>query len=248
MTRSWLMGAALALMLTSPVHGQEDQVVSNIPDAILGTAPPPQGIEARYVPGDEETQGYIAVPEGEGPFPAVILIHEWNGLTDRVRQVADALADQGYVALAADLYRGRTGSNRDENMALVQEARGNMDAVIANLDAAQQFLRNRPDVTGKIGVMGWCFGGGTSSTARSWRTRTCSGHCTTQCTAHSPRTTAGSPPSRWNDSLLHSTRSASRTTSTSTTTSDTASGCAWRKTRTRDWSRRRTRGTGCSNS
>jgi carboxymethylenebutenolidase len=154
------MGAALALMLTSPVHGQEDQVVSNIPDAILGTAPPPQGIEARYVPGDEETQGYIAVPEGEGPFPAVILIHEWNGLTDRVRQVADALADQGYVALAADLYRGRTGSNRDENMALVQEARGNMDAVIANLDAAQQFLRNRPDVTGKIGVMGWCFGGG----------------------------------------------------------------------------------------
>jgi carboxymethylenebutenolidase len=153
--------AAVALLLASdPLGAQEAPATTNIPDAILGTAPTPQGISVRYVPGDEETQGYIAVPEGEGPFPAVILIHEWNGLTDRVRQVADAFADQGYVAFAADVYRGRTGSNRDENMALVQEARGNMDAVIANLDAAQQFLRNRPDVSGKIGVMGWCFGGG----------------------------------------------------------------------------------------
>jgi carboxymethylenebutenolidase len=90
----------------------------------------------------------------------LILIHEWNGLVDRVRQVADAFADEGYVALAADLYRGRTGANRGENMALVRETRADMDAVIANLDAAQRFLRQRPDVTGKIGVMGRCFGGG----------------------------------------------------------------------------------------
>jgi carboxymethylenebutenolidase len=153
--------AAVTLAVaTAPLRAQETPTTTNIPDAILGTAPPPRGIDVRYVSGDDETQGYIAVPEGEGSFPAVILIHEWNGLTDRVRQVADAFADQGYVALAADLYRGRTGANREENMALVQEARGNMDAVIANLDAAQQFLRNRPDVTGKIGVMGWCFGGG----------------------------------------------------------------------------------------
>jgi carboxymethylenebutenolidase len=88
------------------------------------------------------------------------LIHEWNGLVDRVRQVADAFADEGYVALAADLYKGRTGSNPDENRALTQEARSDLDAIIANLDAAQSFLRDRPDVTGKIGVMGWCFGGG----------------------------------------------------------------------------------------
>jgi len=74
--------------------------------------------------------------------------------------VADAFAEQGYVALAADLYQGRTGANRDENMALVQEARGDMEAVIANLDAAQRYLKERSDVTGKVGVMGWCFGGG----------------------------------------------------------------------------------------
>jgi carboxymethylenebutenolidase len=135
-------------------------VTSSIPAAILGEAAPPQGESVNYVAGDEATTGYLAVPDGDGPFPALILIHEWNGLGDRVRQVADAFADQGYVAVAADLFRGRVGTNRDENMALTREARGDMDAVIANLDAAQQFLRSRSDVTGKVGVMGWCFGGG----------------------------------------------------------------------------------------
>lgn len=158
------LGTAVALLATlggpAPAAAQEQQVTSAIPDAILGKAPPPRGIAARYVPGDEETQGYLAVPEGEGPFPALIIIHEWNGLVDRIRQVADAFAEQGYVTLAADLYRGRTGGTPEENRALTQEARANMDAVIANLDAAQAFLRNRPDVSGKVAVMGWCFGGG----------------------------------------------------------------------------------------
>lgn len=139
---------------------QQTAIATSIPAAILGEAPPPQGEAVHYVAGDEATTGYLAVPDGDGPFPALILIHEWNGLVDRVRQVADAFAAEGYVTLAADLYRGRTGANRDENMALVQEARGNMDAVIANLNAAQHFLRDRNDVTGRIGVMGWCFGGG----------------------------------------------------------------------------------------
>lgn len=139
---------------------QTPQVASAIPDAILGQAPPPSGQHVQYVPGDTATLGYLAVPDGDGPFPSVILIHEWNGLVDRVRQVADAFAAEGYVTLAADLYKGQTGSNRDENVALMSEAREDMDAVIANLDAAQRFLRERSDVTGKVGVMGWCFGGG----------------------------------------------------------------------------------------
>jgi len=155
-----LVAVAAALAITTPLDAQDAPITSAIPDAILGTAPPPQGIAARYVAGDEETQGYLAVPEGAGPFPALIIIHEWNGLVDRIRQVADAFADQGYVTLAADLYQGRTGASPEENRALTQEARANMDAVIANLDAAQAFLRNRPDVTGKVAVMGWCFGGG----------------------------------------------------------------------------------------
>jgi len=131
-----------------------------MPPAILGNGGSLDGADVQYVDGDPSTVGYLAVPEGEGPFPALIIIHEWNGLVDRVRQVADDFAAEGYVTLAADLYSGRTGSNPDENMALVQEAMGAMPAVVANLDAAVAYLKARPDVTGRIGAMGWCFGGG----------------------------------------------------------------------------------------
>lgn len=132
----------------------------SLPAALLGTAPPPRGVTINYYGADPAAAGYLVTPTDSGPHPAVILIHEWDGLNDRVRQVADALADEGYVALAADLYSGRTGSNREENMALVQEARANPGALIANLNAAVEFLRARDDVTGKVGTMGWCFGGG----------------------------------------------------------------------------------------
>jgi carboxymethylenebutenolidase len=135
-------------------------VEGELPAAILGEAPPPRGRDLRYVPGDTLTRGYLALPEGEGPFPAVVLIHEWDGLKDRVRQVADAMAQEGYVALAADLFQGRTGSNPQENRALVGEVNENPQRMIANLDAAQAFLRDRTDVSGRVGAMGWCFGGG----------------------------------------------------------------------------------------
>jgi carboxymethylenebutenolidase len=132
----------------------------SLPAALLGTASPPRGEAVNYYPADPASAGYIVTPGGAGPHPAVILIHEWDGLNDRVRQVADALADEGYVALAADLYSGRVGTTREENIALVQEARANPQASIANLNAAVEYLRARDDVTGRVGTMGWCFGGG----------------------------------------------------------------------------------------
>ncbi len=131
-----------------------------LPDSLLGKAGQPRGETVSYLAGSPKTKGYLAVPEGDGPFGAVILIHEWNGLVDRVRQVADSLAAEGYVALAADLYAGRTGSNPQENMALVRETLAEPAKIVANLNAAARFLRERPDVTGKIATMGWCYGGG----------------------------------------------------------------------------------------
>ena len=144
----------------APSSAAFDAESDSLPAALLGTAPPPRGETVSYYAEDPAAAGYLVTPTGEGPHPAVILIHEWDGLNDRVRQLADALADEGYVALAADLYSGRTGSNREENMALVTEARANPAALIANLNAAVGFLRARDDVSGRIGTMGWCFGGG----------------------------------------------------------------------------------------
>jgi carboxymethylenebutenolidase len=144
----------------APPPPADETLNTAIPDAILGRAGPPRGEAVHYLAGDTATTGYLVVPDGDGPFPALILIHQWDGLTDRVRQMADAFADEGYIAFAADLYRGRNGSDPQENRALVSETMSDMGAVIANLDAAQRLLRNRDDVSGKVGVMGWCFGGG----------------------------------------------------------------------------------------
>ena len=70
------------------------------------------------------------------------------------------MAAEGYVTLAADLYSGRTGSTPDEHRALMAEIGADSETMIANLDAAARFLRERDDVTGRVGTLGWCFGGG----------------------------------------------------------------------------------------
>ncbi len=153
------LAIAACLALTGAVadirHGDQ-----GVPDAILGHGAPPAGERVQYFAGDPDSLGYLAQPTGEGPFGAVILIHEWDGLVDRVMQVADALAAEGYVALAADLYSGRTGGEPAENMALVRETLAEPERIISNLDAAVTYLRNRDDVTGKVATIGWCYGGG----------------------------------------------------------------------------------------
>jgi len=145
---------------TEPRVALAPTAAGQMPPAILGNGGELEGVPVHYVAGDEATTGYLAVPEGEGPFPALVIIHEWNGLVDRVRQVADDFAAEGYVTLAADLYSGRTGSTSEENIALMTEANADMPGVVTNLNAAVAFLRDRSDVTGRVGTMGWCFGGG----------------------------------------------------------------------------------------
>ena len=67
-----------------------------------------------YKSGDETVQGMLFTPSGKGPFPGIIVIHEWWGLNDWVKEQASKLADQGYVALAVDLYRGKVATTPDE--------------------------------------------------------------------------------------------------------------------------------------
>jgi len=163
----------LLLLVMAPLLAADDESLLpadiNIADtisndamlqAINGMADEPQGQRLQYFADNDQTNGYLALPEGDGPFPAVILIHEWNGLVERVQQTADAFAEMGYVALAADLYQGQTGSNRDENIALMQAARADEQAIIDNLNAAVNYIRTQTPATGKVATIGWCFGGG----------------------------------------------------------------------------------------
>lgn len=158
----WLLSLTGSLALAEvPFAPTADDA---LPPAILGQAPALAGSDAVYHEADPAAVGYLAVPDAPGPHGAVILIHEWNGLVQRVKETADALAAEGYVALAADLYSGRTGSNPQENMALVRETLANPQALIDNLESAVKFLQAREDTTGKVATVGWCYGGGVALT------------------------------------------------------------------------------------
>ena len=99
-------------------------------------------------------------PEGKGPFPAIIVIHEWWGLNDWVKEQASKLADQGYLTLAVDFYRGKVATTRDQAHEL---SRTSPSRVVRDARAAFAYLQSRPDVKkDKIGAIGWCWGGGYS--------------------------------------------------------------------------------------
>jgi carboxymethylenebutenolidase len=115
--------------------------------------------DVSYKSGDETVKGVLYAPHGKGPFPALIVIHEWWGLNDWVKDQASRLADQGYVALAIDLYRGKVATTPEEAheiMRGVPEDRAKRD-----LHAAFEYLASQPDVKkDRIGAIGWCMGGG----------------------------------------------------------------------------------------
>jgi len=108
--------------------------------------------------GDETVNGFLVTPEGKGPFPAVLVIHEWWGLDDWVKDQTRALAREGYVALAADLYRGKVTNKQEEAHQLMMGTP--RDRALRDLRAAFNHLAGRPDVRkDRIGVIGWCMGG-----------------------------------------------------------------------------------------
>jgi carboxymethylenebutenolidase len=115
--------------------------------------------EVTYKSGDETVKAILYTPEGKGPFPGIVVIHEWWGLNDWVKEQASKLAGEGYAALAIDLYRGKVATTPDEAheiMRGVPEDRAKRD-----LEAAYQFLASQPNVKkDRIGAIGWCMGGG----------------------------------------------------------------------------------------
>lgn len=116
--------------------------------------------DVTFKSGGETVNAVAYVPEGKGPFPAIIVIHEWWGLNDWVKDQASKLADQGYLTLAVDFYRGKVATTRDQAHEL---SRAPSDRVKRDSQAAFAYLQSRPDVKkDKIGAIGWCWGGGYS--------------------------------------------------------------------------------------
>src|SRR2546421_12736566 len=117
------------------------------------------GKPVSYKSGDETVQAVIYTPNGKGPFPALVVIHEWWGLNDWVKDQASKLADQGYVTLAIDLYRGKVATTPNE----AHEFMGGVpqDRAKRDLEAAFNFLQSQSNIKkDRIGAIGSCLGGG----------------------------------------------------------------------------------------
>jgi carboxymethylenebutenolidase len=129
--------------------------------AVVLVAGPTTTEQVRFKSGDDTVAGYLALPGSPGRHPAIIVIHEFWGLNDWVKEQAEKFAAQGYVALAVDLYRGKSTSNPDEAHELMRGMP--QDRAIRDMKAALDYLASRSDVDkNKIGSVGWCMGGGLS--------------------------------------------------------------------------------------
>jgi carboxymethylenebutenolidase len=111
--------------------------------------------------GGPNVHAYVAQPEGEGPFPTVILIHEFWGLNESIISLADLLAEEGYLVIAPDTFRGSTTGWIPR--AIFQVISTRSENVNTDLDSVYAWLESQPNVdSNRIAIAGFCYGGRTS--------------------------------------------------------------------------------------
>jgi len=132
------------------------------PAAMQEPARPVIGEEVTYGnAGGKPLRGYVARPKGaQGALPSLIVIQEWWGLNDNIRAMTRRLAGEGYQALAVDLYGGARADTPDAAMKLMNAVMQKPAAAQENLKLAAAWLEGKG--AKKLGVIGWCFGGGWS--------------------------------------------------------------------------------------
>ena len=113
---------------------------------------------------NNNSTGYLVYPElannTQQQLPAVIMIHEWWGLNEDIKNQADILAREGYVVLAVDLYQGEVATTSDRSRELASSVRNNSASAIDNLQSAVNYVKSLQIVDGnRIASLGWCFGG-----------------------------------------------------------------------------------------
>ncbi len=113
-----------------------------------------------YPGSSGEVKAYLARPKGADKLPGVIVIHQNRGLNAHIDDVARRVALAGYVALAPDFMSPLGGTPADEDKAMQDFAKVQMPVAVADAVKTVAYLKSRPDVTGKIGGVGFCWGGG----------------------------------------------------------------------------------------
>ena len=105
-----------------------------------------------------ELKGALAVPDGQGPWPAVVMVHEVFGIDENMQAQMKRLAQAGYLVIMPDLY-SRGGMRKCLTSTFKALASGTGQA-FEDVAAAKAFIEARPDTTSKVGVIGFCMGGG----------------------------------------------------------------------------------------
>lgn len=150
------------------VGGASDTSVTNVSNLSSTVNMGTVNLQNKTVEYFPDSQGYLVYPVSSNDtvgkkLPAVVMIHEWWGLNENIKNMANLLAKQGFVVLAADLYKGEVANNPERAMELVQTVRNNQNNSINNLQSAVKYLSLLPNVdSSKIASLGWCFGGGQS--------------------------------------------------------------------------------------
>lgn len=108
---------------------------------------------------NDNASGYLAKPVLPGKYPGIVMIHEWWGLNNDIKTMADVLASHGYVVLSVDLYGGKVAINSEQARQLITMYDSQQG--LQNMQSAIYFLNNNYS-TEKIGSIGWCFGGAQS--------------------------------------------------------------------------------------
>ena len=145
-------------------HAGDAPVASGAPET--QPAAPVRGERVTYATiGGKPIAGYLARPEGgTGSQAGIVVIHEWWGLNDNIRAMAERLAGEGYAALAVDLYEGDVAETPERARELAGGSAGRSAALHENLSRAIAYLESETGAS-TVGTIGWCFGGGWSLNA-----------------------------------------------------------------------------------